>query len=156
MQNTQAERDTLPYLPKGRIIQFVPPEHKYMLLAKDTALSGTSDHGHPTGAVIVKNGEVIGKGANYSAHHAKQGCERKKLRCPTGEGYELCEGCSPKYHAEPSAIRNAREQGYDPSGTDLYLYGHWWCCQDCWNAMTEAGIENVYLMEGARKQFPIK
>ena len=166
MINTQAELDVMPYLPKGRTIQFVPSKHKYILLAKETAIASTSDHTHPTGAVIVKNEEVIGKGANYSAYHAEHGCERKKLGCPTGEGYELCEGCNPKYHAEPSAIRNALENlsvgtGFKPfpqplKDSSLFLWGHWWCCKDCWAAMIEAGIENVYLMEGAREEFLIK
>ena len=153
MQNSQVELDAMPYLPKVRTIKFVSQDNEYMQLAKETAISGTSDHKHPTGAVIVKNGEILGKGSNYSVHHAEQGCEREKLGCPTGEGYDLCEGCSPKYHAEPSAIRNTLELGNDPTGANLYLWGHWWCCKDCWNAMIEAGVENVYLMEGAREQF---
>lgn len=150
--NHQQELDAMPYLPKGKTVQWVSANHPYMQLAKETALNKTSDHKHPTGAIIVKANKIIGKAANYSAYHHQHGCERKKRGCRTGEGYELCEGCHPKHHAEPSALRNAQAQGHHPKGATLYLWGHWWCCKDCWEAMIEADIENVYLEENARQR----
>ncbi|MBU0614216.1 hypothetical protein KJ766_02960, partial [Patescibacteria group bacterium] len=46
-----------------------------------------------------------------------------------------------------------REAGIDPSGADLYMYGHWWCCKPCWDAMIEAGIRDVYVCSDAHKRF---
>lgn len=37
--------------------------------------------------------------------------------------------------------------------TDLYLWGHWWFCEPCWNAMIEAGIRDVYLLENSEVLF---
>jgi deoxycytidylate deaminase len=72
---------------------------------------------------------------------------------PTGEGYDLCEGCNSKFHSEPSAIRDALSKNKDTEGADLYLWGHWWCCKDCWDSMISAGIKNVYLLDGSEKLF---
>jgi deoxycytidylate deaminase len=70
--------------------------------------------------------------------------------CPTGQGYELCKNiCQQTGHSEPSAINNATKNGYETNGADLYLYGHWWCCQQCWDSMIAGGIKNVFLLENA-------
>jgi deoxycytidylate deaminase len=106
--------------------------------------------------VIVKNGKIIAHGANGSDYHEKHGCERKKQGIPTGEGYELCEGCHPKNHAEAKALKDARAQGLtrkDTRGSEVYLWGHWWCCQPCWEKMIAAGIKNVYLQENSQILF---
>ena len=101
----------------------------------------------PNTSVIVKNGEILGLGANGSTYHETHECERVKRNIPTGQGYELCEGCHPKNHGEGRAIKNAKDNGYDTKGADLYMWGHWWCCKPCWEAMINAGIQNVYLFE---------
>ncbi len=142
-----------PYLPEGREIFYVPARNFFMKLAKTTARKESLDKTMPGAAVIVKNGRILGKGANGSDYHEKHGCERVHLGCKSGEGYELCEGCSPKNHSEPTAIKNARERGNNTEGADLYLWGHWWFCKDCWDAMIEAGIKNVYLLEGSEILF---
>ena len=142
-----------PYLPKGRTVAFAPLDNTFMQAAKKAAQDHSLDKKHPTGAVIVMDDVILGRGANGSSYHEENGCERKRLNIPTGEGYELCEGCSPKNHAEPTAIRNAIEKGNSPQGADLYLWGHWWCCEGCWGAMIENEIANVYLVEGAWEMF---
>ncbi len=138
---------TLPYLPKDREILYVSEEHPFLQAAKETAITQSQDPAHPTGAVLVKGDEIIGRGANGNDHHEKNGCERKRQNIPTGEGYDLCMGCAPTSHAEQSAICDAKAQGHDTNGADCYLYGHWWACESCWNAMIAAGIRNVYLCE---------
>ena len=45
------------------------------------------------------------------------------------------------------------KNGHDTVGADLYLWGHWWACAPCWNAIIESGIENVYLLEGSERLF---
>lgn len=141
-----------PYLPEGREILYVPEDNEFMQAAKEYALSHSEDRPHPTGAVAVLNGEVFGRGGNF---HGPEGCERKKLGIPKGEGFELCEGCSYKNHGERQAVDDAKKNGKETQGADVYLWGHWWCCKPCWDAMIEAGIKNVYLLERSWELFDI-
>jgi len=75
---------------------YVSSEDAFILEAKDFAKKNSLDPAHPTGAVIVKNGKIIGRGANGTDHHEKNGCARKEQNISTGEGYDLCDGCHPK------------------------------------------------------------
>ncbi|OGN03170.1 MAG: hypothetical protein A2655_03670 [Candidatus Yanofskybacteria bacterium RIFCSPHIGHO2_01_FULL_43_42] len=142
-----------PYLPEGKTIKYVAGTNPCMIIAREIAQRYSLDRIMPGGAIIVRDGRILGRGANGSDHHEKHGCERVRLKCKTGEGYELCEGCHPKNHSEPRAINNAKDRGNDTRGADLYLWGHWWCCRWCWEAMIEAGIKNVYLMEQSEVLF---
>lgn len=141
-----------PFIPSDRRFHYVPPDNEFMLEARTMARKST-DKMMPVGAVIVKNGFIIGRGVNASEYHKKFGCERQKKKMPTGIGYGLCPGCDPKFHAEQTAIRDAEIKGKDTKGADLYLWGHWWNCQKCWEKMKLAGIKNVYLMENSEKLF---
>jgi deoxycytidylate deaminase len=142
-----------PYLPQGREIKYVSMDNPFMARAKEVARTISLDKTMPGAAIVVLNGEVVGVGANGSEYHKDHECERVKQGCKSGEGYELCEGCHPKNHSEPSAIMNALLEGYSTQGADLYLWGHWWCCKPCWNTMIEAGIKDVYLLEGSEMLF---
>jgi len=142
-----------PYLPAGHTILYVPISNPYMAQAKEYARKNSLDKTMPNSSILVKDGKIIGMGANGSNYHELHGCERIKQNIPTGQGYELCEGCSPKNHGEPKAIKNARDLGNDTNGTDLYLWGHWWCCEPCWDEMIKAGINNVYLLENSEVLF---
>lgn len=138
-------------LPEGREIKYVPQTHPYMLLARAHALTHSLDDAVKTGSVVVKDGILLGRGANGSDYHKTHECEREKLKkaglIRTGEGYDKCEGCHPKNHSETRAIEDAKSRGFDPRGADLYLWGHWWCCAPCWKAINEAGIRDVFLVE---------
>lgn len=139
-----------PYLPAGRTIAYVPADDRFMRRAQELCVSHTRYCRVPTAAVLVRDGRVIGEGRN-GGEDPPAICVRKERGIPTGQQYELCPGCDPRNHAEPSAIRNA---GGEPTkGADLYLFGHWWCCEPCWNAMIAAGIRNVYLVESATERF---
>ena len=137
----------LPYLPESREIFYVSADNEFMQAAQKFAEENSQDEKFKTGAVIVQNGEIIGRGANGSDFHEKIGCIRKFFGIKTGQKYWMCSGCSPHNHAEQSAIRQVKSREISPQGADLYLWGHWWCCQSCWSKMIEAGIENVYLEE---------
>jgi len=134
-------------------IQFVTMANAFMKEAKEQARLHSLDKTMPTGAVVVKDGAVIGRGANGSDYHETHVCERVRLKVPTGQGYELCEGCHPKNHAEPRSIEDARAGGFDPRGADLYLWGHWWCCRWCYDSMVKAGIKTVYLLKNSQELF---
>jgi deoxycytidylate deaminase len=142
-----------PYLPAGRTIKYVPAGNEYMAAAHQVARDESLDDNVPTGSVIVKAGHIIGAGANGSTYHKDHPCRRVELGIPTGQGYELCEGCHPKNHSEAKAIAATQADGQDPAGADLYLWGHWWCCEPCWDKMISAGIKDVYLMEGSEELF---
>jgi len=138
---------TPPYIPTGRKILYIPSSNLYMVEAKKYAQANSLDKEMPNTSLIVKNDVIIGRGANGSSYHQTHECERVKQNIPTGEGYELCEGCHPKNHGESRAIKNAKDAGHDVRNADLYMWGHWWCCKPCWEAMISAGIRNVYLLE---------
>lgn len=142
-----------PYLPEGREIKYVPADNFFMATAREYAKKYRSNLAQPGAAVVVKDGEIIGIGSigNNPAHIA--GCERVKHNMPTGQGYDLCDGCDPKNHSEPSALSDAQSKGLNTAGADLYLWGHWWACEPCWKAMIAAGIKNFYLMEGSERLF---
>ncbi len=142
-----------PYLPEGRSLKYVGGNNYFIQLATLVAKIFSLDQTMPGGAIIVKEGVVIGVGANGSGYHKEYPCQRVMQGCKTGEGYELCEGCHPKNHNEPKAIADAVARGYDTVGADLYLWGHWWCCRWCWDAMIGAGIKDVYLLEGSEVLF---
>lgn len=144
-----------PYLPAGRTILYVPMVNPFMAEAKKVCLENSTDHNHPTGAVVVKNGIIVGRGANQSAIrnklllnlHKEYFCIRKWLHIKSGTHYWLCPGCaSSKMHAEPRAVKDAQKNAGDITGADLYLWGHWWCCKPCWDSMIGRGIHNVYLL----------
>ena len=151
-----------PYLPDGRTIKYVSKDNEFMKKAFKNALekyqNATNQEGKKmtmTSAVIVKNGQIIGEGINGDGYHQERGCVRVEKKMPSGVGYDLCDGCKDKNHAERVAIRKAIENNAeaDLQGADLYLYGHWWCCEPCWDKMIEAGIKNVYLLENSEVLF---
>ena len=144
-----------PFMPKGETILYVNDDNEFMRAAKDHAKKNSLDKVMPTGSVIVLDGEIIGRGANGSDFHEKFGCERVRKNIPTGQRYELCEGCHPKNHSEPRAIVDAlhNHPKKDLSKAELYLWGHWWACEPCWNAMMAAGIKKVYLEKDSHKRY---
>lgn len=143
----------IPYIPEGRIILYVPISNPFIIEAKKYAQFNSLDREMPNTSLIVKDGIVIGRGANGSDYHKNHECERVKQNIPTGQGYELCEGCHPKNHGEARAIKDAKDNGKNISGADLYMWGHWWCCKNCWEAMIAEKINNVYLLENSEILF---
>ncbi len=151
-----------PYLPEGRDFMYVSEDNSYMREAKRVAFERATDRRYLAGAVIVLNGNIVGRGALRSRIKNKRliklhrggWCVRRIFRVKTGEKYWLCPGCcAPRNHSEPTAIRNAQRAEGNTIGADLYLWGHWWCCKDCWDAMISAGIKNVYLLEDSEILF---
>ncbi len=151
--NTEVNQSDCPYIPEGKVLLHVDENHKIMIMAKEYALTHSLDQAMPNASIIIKDGVILGIGANGSLYHKTNPCERKKLGCKTGEGYDLCEGCHPKNHGEAQAILNAKSKGQNLFGADLYMWGHWWCCKSCWDKMIEVGIKNVYIMKGAKEKF---
>jgi deoxycytidylate deaminase len=149
-----------PYLPANRIILYVPADNPFMVAGKEYARQNNTVR-HVGAALVVKDGHTIGRGSVGAGFHgeidpatgAPRGCAREKMNVPTGTGYELCKGCSYEYHSEALAISDAKKNGEDTRGADVYLWGHWWVCEHCWNTMIDAGIQNLYLLEGSERLF---
>jgi deoxycytidylate deaminase len=150
-----------PFLPEGRTIKYVPADNPFMVEAKRVQQTLSTDKYFSTGAVVVKEGVIVGKGANQSLlrtqwlikAHQKWACIRRWFNIPSGQKYWMCPGCSPSsQHAETRAALDAQKKGFS-EGADMYLYGHWWCCAPCWGAIIDTGIKDVYLMEGSEILF---
>lgn len=94
-----------------------------------------------TGAVVVKDGKIIGKGANLCSpsgfNHGKkvQSCPRTDL--PSGEKYELCK----PIHAEIIAVLNAGPKNC--KGAVMYLSGHYYACWHCQSVACFVGIKEI-------------
>ncbi len=138
---------TYPYLPEGKRILYAGENNAFMSAAMEFALENSLDKVMPNASLIIKNNKIINAAANGSDYHKKFECQRIKLKIPTGQGYELCEGCHYKNHSESKVIRKARLEGCDTKNADLYLWGHFWCCKPCWNEIITAKIKNVFLLE---------
>lgn len=147
-----------PYLPEGRDIQFVGLDDEFLSAAKHEAETHSTDRVQSTGAVVVNDGRIVGRGANKAPFSNskvmelhKRFCIRRMFNIPSGQKYWMCPGCSTnKMHAETRATINAGALARD---ADLYLWGHWWCCKPCWDAMIKGGIRNVFLYTDSRKLF---
>lgn len=87
-------------------------------------------------AVIVKEGMVLSFGTNEH--------ECKRVGMPTGEGYELCEGCQYQNHAEAKALFGWAV-GYF-KGATLYLFGHEYICKPCDERIKYERIEKVIIV----------
>ncbi len=95
---------------------------KYMKIAKDLSKENLkTNDGGPFGACVVKDGKIIGKGANHVL--------LKK---------------DPTAHAEIEAIRDACKniQSYDLSGCTLYTSCY--PCPMCLSAIIWSNIKTVY------------
>ena len=99
-----------------------PEVNPFMQIAIDEATEGiTGGHGGPFGAVIVKDGEVVGRGHNH-----------------------VLSDNDPTCHGEVSAIRDACANlgTYDLSGCEIYTTGE--PCPMCLYACLWANIGKVY------------
>ena len=97
-------------------------EKDYMLVAIDEALQGIrNNHGGPFGAVVVKDGVIIGRGHN----------------CVVSNN-------DPTHHGEMAAIRDACHNlgTFDLSGCTIYTTGE--PCHMCLCACMWANIRKVY------------
>ena len=93
-----------------------------MKIAKELSEENlTTNNGGPFGACIVKNGEIIGRGANHVLKHN-----------------------DPTAHAEIEAIRDACKNigSYDLSGCELFTSCY--PCPMCLSAIIWANIKEVY------------
>lgn len=96
--------------------------NKYMQMADELAKQNVlTNHGGPFGAVVVKNGVVVGIGNNH-----------------------VVENNDPTAHAEVMAIRNACKTLKTFDLSDCELYTSCYPCPMCLSAIIWANIKTVY------------
>ncbi len=139
--------------PEGYGYEVVPEDHPHMVAAKRFSEQATACK-NQVGVAIVKNDIVLGGGA-ITADGGWQGlfCGRVAAGSKSGQGYEFCPGCDGK-HGEPQAIADAHANNHtDLTGAVAYMWGHYWCCSNCWQAMLDAGVTKVYVIPEAEARF---
>ncbi|MFZ5391755.1 MAG: hypothetical protein ACOZAR_00995 [Patescibacteria group bacterium] len=140
-------------------IEFVKLDNQYIQLAKKISQEKSGCSYWNTGAVITgfdKNGSerIISKGANEGKKCVIP-CPRFERSCASGTGYKLCKDiCYQDSHAEVNACNHLPQNHLNKySNIKLYLFGHYWCCQSCWQKMIQSEIYHVLLPENAQKIF---
>ena len=140
-----------PYLPEGGTYSRVSADNAFMQVAKRN-MEKSGCRKHATSAVIVKDGKIVAEGSNAGIFVSI--CPRVYKGYGTGEGYRYCkEYCGQLGHAEVIAVRDGQAKGVDLRGSDVYLYGHWWACKNCWDTMLAVGISNVYVTDQSHELF---
>lgn len=140
-----------PYLPEGQTYHYVPADNEFMAVAKRN-MERSGCRKHATSAVAVKDGAIVAEGSNAGVFVTI--CPRVYKGYGTGQGYRYCSDyCGQQGHAEVMLVRDAAAKGVDLTGADVYLYGHWWACQKCWDALLAAHIGRLFLSEGSEQTF---
>ncbi len=140
-----------PYLPEGQTYHYVRVDNEFMAVAKRN-MERSGCRKHATSAVAVIDGKIVAEGSNAGTFVTI--CPRVYKGYGTGQGYRYCiDYCGQQGHAEVMVVRDAKEKGVDLTGADVYLYGHWWACQKCWDALLAAKIGRLFVSEGSEQMF---
>lgn len=99
----------------------------YLQQAIDLAVQSARQQGGPFGAIIVKNGKIIGKGHN-----------------------QVTESCDPSAHAEIMAIRDACKTVNDHKLNDCIIYSSCEPCPMCMSAIYWARIPKLVFAATAK------
>lgn len=114
----------------------------FMMLAK-LAASRSTCVSRPTGAVIVKDKQILATGYNGSLpgqpHCIDEGqCFRRSLEWPEEMKYDMCRSA----HAEANAIALAAKKGVSLEGASIYCSLE--PCITCSKLIVTAGISRVF------------
>jgi dCMP deaminase len=124
----------------------------FMLIAKLVSTRSTCNS-RPTGAVLVKDRQILATGYNGSmpgaSHCTDQTmpdgslyCHRRALQVPDADKYNFCRAS----HAEANAIAQAARHGVAIKGASLYVTLE--PCYVCIKLLATAQINNVYFELG--------
>jgi deoxycytidylate deaminase len=135
-------------------LDYAYEDGELMELARRTFASIPLEDCHLTVTLLAKDGELLGLGTN-AAYHLRHGCRRLKHDLPTGVGYDRCPGCRPPNHSEQQALAQAAHEDKDENlpGATAYLYGHWWSCQSCTQALETAGVKRIVFSKTWTRDF---
>lgn len=160
MKTLNNEQITHPFLPEGANVFYVGIDNEFMAQAKEAARL-SNEKQQSTGAVIVFNSEIVASDCNknpltnqFLINLHKKYCIRHMLKIPTGKHYWICPGCaSKKSHAESRAIKQFLEKGVSGKQADLYLWGHWACCDVCGENIRKIPVKNIFFLKDCEKLF---
>ncbi len=129
-----------------------PSWKKYFVEMAKLAATRSTCLRRQVGAVVVKDNRVLSTGYNGSPQHTAHcedlgGCLREKLGIPSGQRHEICRAV----HAEQNAIVQAAKHGVSIDGADLYCTHQ--PCSICAKLIINAGIKNVYYVDGYPDEF---
>lgn len=96
---------------------------------------GSDDPSTQNGAIIVRNGEIIGRGNN----NFPLGVEHTEERWERPTKYQYVE------HAERNAIYSAAMIGEFTAGAEMYCV--WASCADCARGIAQSGIKKLIRLE---------
>ena len=141
----------------------IDKESYYLDIAETVLERSTCSRSH-SGALIVRNDEIISTGYNGAPRGRRNcsdlgRCTRETLRIPSGERYELCRSV----HAEANAIISASRR--DMIGASIYLVGRdartgellhdAMSCSMCKRQIINAGIDRVIIRTGETEYITI-
>lgn len=151
------------------LYSFVPEGHPVMQAAKKAASTHSLTPNYPIGIVAAIDDKVICAAGNGNGYHEANrekeghinGCRRMFIsqervknggeKIKPGQEFDLCPGCHTDFHAEANLKRKAEELGIDLKGADIHMYGHYWCCGECWDKMKKAEVGRVFLPDTYQK-----
>lgn len=86
---------------------------------------------------LAKIGDKTYIGENW-VRNPQDVCPRANIK--TGEGYELCKSvCDQTNHAEVDLVEIAP----DLKGSDVYIFGHYYACDNCLKILKKANVGKV-------------
>jgi len=98
------------------------------------------------GAVLVKEKKILATGYNGAPsgirHCIDIGCIREKLKIPSGQRHELCQGL----HAEQNVLLQAALYGISTRKSTLYITNQ--PCAICAKMLINAGIKEIVISGG--------
>lgn len=98
------------------------------------------------GAVLVKEKKILATGYNGAPsgirHCIDIGCIRERLKIPSGQRHELCQGL----HAEQNVLLQAALYGISTRKSTLYITNQ--PCAICAKMLINAGIKEIVISGG--------
>jgi len=123
-----------------------PSWDEYFLEISDLVSRRATCLRRQVGALIVKDKRILATGYNGAPmglpHCLDIGCLREKLKIPSGERHELCNGL----HAEQNALLQASLHGVSVKDSTLYCTNQ--PCIICAKMIINAGIKEIVMLEG--------
>lgn len=124
------------------MVQKRPSWDEYFMMLAKLAASRSTCLSRPTGAVVVKDKQVLATGYNGSlpgqAHCMDEGvCFRRTLKWPEAVKYDMCRSS----HAEANAISLAAKKGVSLEGATVYCTLE--PCITCAKLIVTSGITRV-------------
>ncbi len=128
---------------KGSLTKIRPNWDEYFMVLAKIAATRSTCLSRPTGAVIVKDKQVLSTGYNGSmpgvAHCNDEGqCFRRRTGAKDAGKYDNCRSI----HAEANAIAQAAKRGVSIEGSSVYITLY--PCYVCTKLMASAGIKKIY------------